>query len=185
MTEKLTAPTAALLSLMMACESSDIQPSIPVEELRLNLAACLPEEGGEINFMREPVTSGSILQVALGPQGGCHVWMQLNLEGNMPFRDVVQENQLPVQVSIQSEEDLSVQAGDPTENRYPKWTYLGDADAVSSEFMAFVMDGANYADPIYCIDHFTERKGPHTLIVQSPDSRVEEAHVIEDVYLQL
>ncbi len=182
---------------MAACKEGDIPaPPVdssldtaihaPAEELHLKLTACLTQADGSLSFAEQPITPQETLPVHLGQQGGCHVWVQLDLRGNQAFRGMVSGEELPIQISIQSENGL-IAVQDPSGSpvyQHPEWTFIGEDRAVATK-MAYVMNGDETAGLNFCRTQYADVQGPFELSSSIDNPHVENPGEPIDVYLKL
>ncbi len=183
--------------LIAACKEGDIPPPpvdssldtaihTPAEELHLKLTACLTQADGSLSFAEQPITPQETLPIHLGEQGGCHVWVQLDLQGNQAFRGMVSGKELPIQISIQSENGL-IAVQDPSGSpvyQHPEWTFIEEDRAVAKK-MVYLMNGDQAAGLDFCRAQYADVQGPFTFSSSINNPHVENPEKPIDVYLKL
>jgi len=197
--------TLALALSLQACEREGLGPNpmnaegpAPVDDTaladasqnsRLSLEACLPTLDGTLNFQTEPVTQGATLPVFIGPQGGCHVAVQIRVEGE-GVKNRVAENEMPTIATVITAQETETDtgwshAGGLDSPVYPSWTTFGDDVAMAVVTPILMQDDGTPLNLPGCTENFPIRsiQGPVQLQIAANPEEVENP-APETVYLQ-
>lgn len=196
--------TLALALSLQACEREGLGPNpmnaegpAPVDDTaladasqnsRLSLEACLPTPDGTLNFQTQLVTEGATLPVLIGPQGGCHVAVQIRVEGK-GVKNRVAENEMPTIASAITGEGGTdtgwSHAGGLDSPVYPSWTTFGDDVAMAVVTPILMQDDGTPLNLPGCTENFPIGliQGPVQLQILANEEEVENP-APETVYLQ-